>query len=142
MDGYQVTIRLQSRQTMDGETLTADQTLRGTLTPEGEGWTLSYREGADSGLGNTVTFLTVTPGKVVLERRGEVVCRMVFRSGRRYLTDYVTPYGSFPLELVARDVESTLEDGRGRLYLRYGLRLGEGSMGVNRLELEFERERT
>lgn len=142
MDGYQVTIRLQSRQTMDGETLTADQTLRGTLTPEGEGWTLSYREGADSGLGDTVTFLTVTPGKVVLERRGEVVCRMVFRSGRRYLTDYATPYGSFPLELVARDVESTLEDGRGRLYLRYGLRLGEGSMGVNRLELEFEREGT
>lgn len=142
MDGYQVTIRLQSRQTMDGETLTADQTLRGTLTPEGEGWTLSYREGEDSGLGNTVTFLTVTPGKVVLERRGEVSCRMVFRPGRRYLTDYATPYGSFPLELVARDVESTLEDGRGRLYLRYGLRLGEGSMGVNRLELEFERERT
>lgn len=141
MDGYQVTIRLQSRQSMDGETLTTEEKLRGTLTPAGEGWTLSYREGESSGLGNTVTFLTVTPGKVVLERRGEVVCRMVFRGGRHYLTDYVTPYGSFPLELVARDVESTLEDGRGRLYLRYGLRLGEGSMGVNRLELEFERER-
>ena len=140
MDGYQVAIRLRSRQTMDGETLTADQTLRGTLTPGGEGWTLSYREGADSGMGDTVTILTVTPGKVVLERRGEVVCRMVFRPGRRCLTDYATPYGSFPLELAARDVESALEDGRGRLYLRYGLRLGEGSMGVNRLELEFERE--
>lgn len=140
MDGYQVAIRLQSRQTMDGETLTTEEKLRGTLTPAGEGWTLSYREGESSGMGNTVTLLTVTSGKVVLERRGEVSCRMVFRAGRRYLTEYATPYGSFPLELVTRDVESTLEDGKGRLYLRYGLRLGEGSMGVNRLELELEKE--
>ena len=67
MAAYSVTIRLRSRQTMEGETLTTDQTLRGRLTAGEEGWSLSYREGEDSGLGNTVTTLTAGPDKVVLE---------------------------------------------------------------------------
>ena len=140
MAAYSVTIRLRSRQTMEGETLTTDQTLRGRLAAGEEGWSLSYREGEDSGLGNTVTTLTAGPDKVVLERKGEVSCRMVFRPGRRYLTDYITPYGSFPLELLTRELEHRLEGERGGLLLRYGLCLGGGDMGENELCLEFERE--
>lgn len=140
MEKRPVLIRLESLQTQGGETERVEQDLTGTLLLLEQGWALSYRETAASGLGETQTTLTAAPGKVILTREGETACRMVFREGRRTLADYRTPYGKFDLEILTRRVSACLEGAAGRVELVYSLSLGGGEPGETRLTLTFREE--
>ena len=142
MEKRQIRIRLKSIQTQAGETQTVEQDLTGTLTVLEGGWSVSKRERESSGLGKTVTTLTAAPGKVVLDRMGETVCRMVFRPGRKTLADYATPYGTFPLEIFTQEVSAKLEENGGEVELVYGLSLSGGEPGETRLTLTFREEDT
>lgn len=139
MEKQEIKISLRSTQQREGETETVEQSLAGSLTVFENGWRVSYREETESGLGKTDTTLTVTEGRVILDRKGETECRMVFRAGRRTLTEYRTLYGAFPVELFTRAAESALAEGgagaEGRLRLDYDLTLGGGVPTQTALEL-------
>lgn len=139
-----IKITLRSTQRREGDTETVEQSLEGTLTVFENGWRVAYREETEAGMGKTDTALTVTEGRVVLDRHGETACRMVFRVGRRTLTEYRTLYGRFPVELFTHEAESVLreeaEGWSGQLDLRYALSLGGGEAGETDLTLCFAPE--
>lgn len=128
MEKRPVKLTLTSRQTCGEDTERVEQTLEGTLTATEKGWQISYAEREESGMGKTQTTLTAMGEKVILDRKGETDCRLVFRAGRRTFADYRTLYGQFPVEIVTRDTETLLVEGEsgieGRIFLDYDLALG------------------
>lgn len=142
MEQQHISLHLESLQTQAGETSRVEQDLDGTLTLLEQGWAVSYREPADSGLGESVTTLTAAPGKVILDRKGETACRMVFREGRRTVGDYASPYGRFDLDVFTRKASAVLEAGKGRIELCYDLSLAGGEPGETQMTLTFTREKT
>ena len=141
MEKQHILLHLESLQTQAGETQRVEQDLSGTLTLLENGWAVSYHEPEDSGLGESVTTLTAAPGKVILDRKGETACRMVFREGRQTMGDYASPYGRFDLDVFTRKVATVLDEGKGKVELHYDLSLAGGEPGETQMTLTFTRAR-
>jgi len=59
-----------------------------------------------------------------MTRRGAVRSRMIFQAGQAHRTDYVTPYGTLPLEVATRTAEFTRGDSQAEIRLEYTLTSG------------------
>lgn len=132
-----VEILIRSVQTLDGQSETIDLNARGTLrelSPDGEGFLLTYREGEPGGE-QTETALTVEVDRITLRRTGEVGCEMVFRPGLRHPSQYRTPYGAFPVTVTTRTALALLGPDGGRIQLEYGLEMAGQDAGVTRFTL-------
>ena len=130
-----VEIRLESRQTLDGHTQRMEQITEGLLARTGEGYTLTYREGEETGLGGTRTTLKLLEDRAELIRTGEVASAMVFCPGTPHRSLYQTPYGAIPMEVTARKLVSEMEETGGVVELEYDLTLGDGPAGRTLLRL-------
>ncbi len=124
-----VTVAVRSVRELDGEKESCDTAAEGVLRREGEKLTLTYF--ADGGR----AVLTARPECVVLERTGEIASKMVFRPGRRCLSDYVTPYGAMPMAVTTRRLEHRLTGEGGELVLEYELELGGDSLGSHTVRI-------
>lgn len=140
MQKRNVIISIHSRQCMDGQEDTVVQEAEGLLARAGEGWTLAYREGDDSGLGDTKTILRLEPEQVTLTRLGEVNSRMIFRKGTPHTSPYETPFGTIPLTVRTHRLETALEEDGGAIEIDYQIELGGGAAGVNRLRLHVRKK--
>ena len=130
-----VEIRIESRQTLDGQTETVEQVAQGLLARTGEGYTLTYREGEETGLGGTRTTLKLLGDKAELTRTGEVASAMVFCPGTPHRSLYQTPYGPIPMEVTTRKLVSQMGETGGVVELEYDLALGAGAVGRTLLRL-------
>lgn len=135
MEEKRVDIAIQSLQRRPEGAETLRQKASGTLRREGSGWLLRYREGEDSGLGNTVTTLRLEEGRATLTREGETSSQMVFRVGEPYVCRYATPYGELPMTVETFRLDWELGEAGGKVFLVYNLQLGGGEMGETRLRL-------
>ena len=130
-----VEIRIESRQTQEGQTQRVEQVAQGLLARTEEGYTLTYREGEETGLGDTRTTLKLLGDRAELIRTGEVASTMVFCPGSPHRALYQTPYGPIPMEVTTRRAESTMEETGGMVELEYDLTLGAGPVGRTLLRL-------
>lgn len=130
-----VEIQVESRQTWDGRTETLEQRAEGVLARTGEGYTLTYREGEDTGLGGTRTTLKLLGDRAELSRTGAVSSTMVFCPGSPHRSLYETAYGPIPMEVTTRRLWSQMEETGGRVELEYDLVLGSGAAGQTLLRL-------
>lgn len=71
-------------------------------------------------------------------RRGKISNSMVFEAGKSYCTDYATPFGNLPLELVTRELQvAECEDASWKdLKVCYSLNCQGESMGEYELSIE------
>jgi len=138
MTGTSVIISIRGRHDLPGSGAEpVEQTARGTLRREAGAWLLSYREeGADG----AQTEMRIEPGKIVLSRQGAFRSRMVFREGRRYLSDYDTPYGRMPMEVCAARAQARMEEDGGEIELDYTVALAGQSAGSHVLRIEVRRD--
>ena len=130
-----VEIHLESRQTSDGQTQRVEQVAEGLLARTAEGYTLTYREGEETGLGGTRTTLKLLGDKAHLSRTGEVASHMVFCPGTPHRSLYQTPYGLIPMEVTTGWLRSQLEETGGVVELEYDLALGDRPAGKTFLRL-------
>ncbi len=121
MDETPVRIALTGRQDLDGRAETTRQSFPGVLARTPKGWTLSWHEPPESGLGDTRTKLTLAPGQACLSRRGELYAFLLFRRGERLDAQYETPFGRLPMEIFTRALSWDLKDAGGRVSLDYDL---------------------
>ncbi len=140
MQKRNVIISIHSRQCLDGQEDTVVQEAEGLLARAGAGWTLAYREGENSGLGDTKTILRLEPERVTLTRLGELNSRMVFQVGVPHTSPYETPYGAIPLTVRTHRLETALEEEGGTIEIDYQIELGGGAAGVNRLRLQVRKK--
>lgn len=128
-----ITIKTLQRRAEATESMT--QRAVGALRREGSGWLLTYREGEDSGLGDTHTVLRLEEGKATLTREGESSSRMVFQPGAPYDCQYATPYGEMSMTVKTLALEWELSEAGGKVFIIYKLQLGGADIGENRLRL-------
>lgn len=116
----------------DRETVT-ELNIRGQYFMRDSSRYLLYEE-ADPETGSTARCtLKIKDSAAELVRRGAMCSRMLFEPGKTCHTDYVTPYGSFPLEVHTENLRSLWSDGGGTLQLTYRLLSGNRLLSRNRL---------
>lgn len=135
MEENNVTVVIRSLRRLEGESESMTQRVEGRLSREGEDYVLTYREGEDSGLGQTRTTLRLEPGRVTLTRSGEFPSHMVFQEGKPHTSLYQTPYGKLPMTLHTQRLEEDMGRAGGSIYLIYRIQLGGADAGETRLRL-------
>lgn len=107
--------------------------VRGTAMLQPRGLLLAYTEVMeDPDGGPSVTSdirLLVREGHVTMMRSGEYGSTMVFERGKRFETDYHTPYGDMSMAVVATRVDCVPEVRAGKLSLDYQLTISGFTSG-------------
>ena len=87
-----------------------DFTTDGLYTFDGETACLTYLESEVTGLEGTRTSVMVLPDKVVVDRDGGVMSRMIFREGEKNSFLYDTPVGSATLNMNTRGIHHRFDE--------------------------------
>lgn len=99
------------------------------------GWTLTYEEGEEFGLGSTRTILEIGENSITLTRAGETRSQMVFQTGQAHTSLYETPYGKLPMTIRTLSLKADLTGEGGGIRIHYQIQLGNSPGGETRLEL-------
>ena len=91
---------------------------------KGDSSYILYEEALDDS-GDVVNNTIKCNGSVLeMTKRGKIRSRMLFEAGQTHRTDYVTPYGTLPLEVATRTAEFTRGDSQTEIRLEYTLTSG------------------
>ena len=82
---------------------------------------LFYSETTESAGGNAKCRLKLKSGLLELTKSGETNTRMVFETGKEYLTDYATPYGTLRLGILTHSMNITPGDCGIEIQVTYTL---------------------
>lgn len=136
MPNTNVNIAIHSIQHFEGtEPEQVEQQAAGCLERTRAGWTLTYREGEELGLGSTRTILELREDCLTLTRAGETRSQMVFQAGQAHTSLYETLYGKLPMTIRTLALEADLAETGGTVFLHYQIQLGGGPAGETRLGL-------
>lgn len=116
-----VMITVVGTQHVDGQQDTVELTTDALMREETDGYTLSYRETAATGMEGTVTTLYIQPEKVTLTRRGPAAGLLVMEHKKRHVCSYATPVGNLMLGVFCDRMQQDLAPGSGTLDLSYTL---------------------
>ncbi|MBQ8107354.1 MAG: DUF1934 domain-containing protein [Ruminococcus sp.] len=132
-----VSIKLISTQS-DGENKEQTELFsRGTYERTAKGYRISYDESEATGYqGSTTALETFEGGKVIMDRTGQVSSNLIIEKNAKHHCVYGTPYGSFTIGVNAKQVDSTLDDNGGRLFMHYVIDVNSGYVGDFEISVE------
>lgn len=97
---------------------------------------LCYKETEISGFDDdTTTTLKIDGDTVSMTRFGKVNTHMVFCRGKRHLSHYETPYGSFTIGILPEHVSVNLNDGAGDINIEYMIEIDNTPSSTHSLNL-------
>ena len=101
---------------------------------------LIYEESEFSGMPGCKTSLKLTGECIRMKRIGSGAAfgaEFVFEKGKRFRSNYKTPYGVFAMEVLTNDVINNLsEEGLGDIHIDYHISLSGMTEGRNCLSIE------
>ena len=100
---------------------TIDFTTDGLYSFDGETACLTYLESEVTGMEGTRTSVMVMPDKVVVDRDGGIMSRMIFREGEKNSFLYDTPVGSATLNMNTRGIQHRFDEHGGDMEIDYVL---------------------
>lgn len=100
-----------------------------------DGFEIRYHESEITGLNGTETSVEINPDGVVVERKGMLNSRMVFRQGEKSSFLYDTPYGSATLGVDTRKINAKLNDLGGELSIDYVVNMEHAVVSKNMLKM-------
>lgn len=110
--------------TDDGEESVIEFMTEGKIYEKEKGTYIVYKESEISGMEGCTTTLKLFEGKISMKRFGAANSEMFFEKGKKYKSNYATPYGSFNMEIVTKKVlYEKLNEKRGRVYIEYAMDL-------------------
>lgn len=80
------------------------------------------------------SMVTARPGRVAVERLGDIRYRMVFEEGKRHTGRYETPYGTMEMAVVTHSLQGGL-DSAGEVFIGYHIEFGGVAAERTRLRL-------
>ena len=102
---------------------------------------LSYLESEVTGLEGTRTSVMVSPDKVVVDRDGLVMSRMVFSPGQRSAFQYDTPIGTATMQMDTHSITQRFDERGGDMEIDYVLGLEHAVISRNRFRLNVREQR-
>ena len=84
--------------------------------------------------------LSISDGKVTMERSGDFSNTMVFSRGKRFEGVYHTPYGEMDMAVFTREAACQIGNKDGSMHLKYQLQIQGNYASTNELHLEYHAE--
>ncbi len=111
----------------------------GTYTERGGARFIAYKEYAedDPRVART-SVLKVEPGKVTMFQGGSST-RLILELGKRHLCLYDTGFGLLSLGVFTSELQSSLDQGGGRLSVKYTLDVDSNFSSSNEIEVEVKK---
>lgn len=133
-----VHIRVINRQTQTGEEPQELELVTEARYALKNGWHyLLYDESVLSGLDAARTSLKIGNGQVMIRRYGEQESLLQFEVGKRFVTQYPTPYGALKLELTTQSLEAHIAEGpKGTVAIKYTLMMQSTIESRNEIQIE------
>lgn len=132
-----VLLRIEGIQkSFDGEENTIELVTEGKLYQKENALYLVYEESEISGLEGCTTTLKVSKDRVSMRRFGTAHSEIIFEKGRRFSTNYHTPYGDFRMEILTKEMETNISDtNKGDITIEYNISLQGMIESKNRLNI-------
>ncbi|RKD22029.1 Uncharacterized beta-barrel protein YwiB, DUF1934 family [Caminicella sporogenes DSM 14501] len=96
-----------------------------------------YEESEISGMEGCITTLKIIDDKIIMKRFGKASSELIFEKGKRYVSNYNTPYGSFKMEILTKELKYSInEDNKGNISIKYNVSLQGLSEGSNEINIQ------
>jgi len=115
-------------------TLPVSMMMTGEIIREGDTDFLVYRE---SGEEETEVHLMISDQYVTMNRIGNCSTTMMFRKGRRFESEYETPYGKLEMSVFPREVRTLRGEDSGEVRLEYEMMMQGKYVSSNVLEVKY-----
>ena len=109
---------------------------KGTVYKKDDLLYISYPENPEE-FGKTLTTVKIKNDRVELIRTGNISSRLVFIKNRPFESSYNTPYGSLPLKLTVSDMNISVDETEGTIFMKYSLDFA-GDETVNNFTLKYK----
>ena len=119
-----------SQRYADQEPEVIELVTEGTMEFRDGGWDICYEESELTGLQGVTTTFRVEPGKVILERTGNLRSRMVFEKDVPHDSLYQMPFGALMLSVKATRVFFDIVPDGGVIDLSYNINIENTEAGV------------
>ena len=96
----------------------------GTLSIQGEKYTVDYDETLDENLPAQHVSLILEGDSMIMNREGDYSTQMIFTRGGRYEGQYFTPYGTMELAVFCNRLKWELSENGGSIVLSYQMDIG------------------
>ena len=127
----EVVLSLRGTQTYDGqEPDVIELVTEGTMEFRDGGWDISYEESDLTGLAGVTTTFRVEPGKVILERTGNLRSRMVFEKDVPHDSLYQMEFGTLMLTVCAKYLYFDIVPDGGMIDLVYTIDIENTQAGT------------
>lgn len=132
-----VMLKIEGMQTsMDGEENTIELITEGKLYEKGSFIYLVYEETEVSGMKGCTTTVKLSKDKISMKRFGTLKSEIIFEKGKRYVTNYNTPYGAVDMEVLTKDMTYTITDAnKGDVSIEYFVNLKGMIESTNKLNI-------
>ena len=101
----------------------------GTLEKVEGGWRIGYVESELTGLDGVHTTFDITPGKIVLTRKGPLNSEMVFQEGVFNESLYQMEFGALMITVCAAKVAYDITEAGGTIDLTYAIDIEQNAAG-------------
>lgn len=126
-----VMLSLRGRQSYRGQEPDVIELMsEGTMEYRDGIWEITYEESELTGLEGVTTTFQIEPGKVILDRKGNLSSRMVFEEGTVHESLYQVPYGAVLVTVEATQVSFELSDQGGYIDIAYNISIENMESGV------------
>lgn len=127
----EVVLSLRGTQTYDGqEPDVIELVTEGTMEFRDGGWDISYEESDLTGLAGVTTTFRVEPGKVILDRTGNLRSRMVFVKDVPHDSLYQMSFGTLMLTVCAKYLFFDITPEGGVIDLLYSIEIENNAAGT------------
>ena len=121
---------------LDQEPEIIELVTEGVLEASEDGWHLTYEESELTGLKGVITSFEVSPGKIVLSRKGPLSSQMVFQEGVFHDSLYQMEFGALMITVCASKVAYDISEDGGTVDLIYGIEIEQSSAGIIEYHLD------
>ena len=127
----EVVLSLRGTQSYEGqEPDVIELVTEGTMELRDGGWDISYEESELTGLAGVTTTFRVEPGRVILERKGNLRSRMVFEKDVPHDSLYQMAFGTLMITVCAKHLYFDIVPDGGMIDLIYSIDIENSQAGT------------
>lgn len=120
---------------------TTEFVTEGEFTMRNGKYLLRYKEQISSDYGECSTIIKIDRNNVVMTRTGSTNTQMIFEKGKRHMSHYETPLGSFTIGVSTDNLETKVDENGGNVEIDYVLDINNSAQLQNKLRLNIRGER-
>ena len=126
---------------VDGDCDNTELVTEGEYVQRNGKYLLKYNEQIDSELGECSTIIKMDNNMVVMTRTGQANTQMIFEQGKRHVSHYETPLGSFTIGVSTDSLEVNVDETGGNVRVNYVLDINSSAQIHNKLHINIRPER-